>query len=348
MLSQSKRMIPATDFGTVLAEGAAFLRTLPRRRGDDADARALMADWCAAHPGVDADLAIDQPPGSTRIDFDLLVEHPDGGTIALTWRPDDGLPWEVCYADHHAADSVLSVNGHNVTIQQAMRTLRMAADTDRLVATGLVDQALMLQIVEADKAPVTPSELQAASDRFRRQAGLLTADAMTRWLGELGMTQAQFEALLETTVKIRRLRHRVTSDGIEPYFQAHRRDYDRIRYFDMSAGASETAERLATNAGQGAGLLGACQNLLARCPSLDIRADLNSGFAATVAEPLRAAAPGSVVGPYRNGERFHIAQVIGRSEAVLDGETAAIIRETLYQEWLAGQRENAMIVWHWS
>ena len=73
-----------------------------------------------AHSNLRADLLIDRPPCSHRMDYDLFLGLPDASTLALSWRPDAGIPWNVEYADHWSANFVVTVNGWHTTIQQAM------------------------------------------------------------------------------------------------------------------------------------------------------------------------------------------------------------------------------------
>src|SRR5687767_453939 len=106
------------DLNGALAHAVSFLQELPRRREEVTDARARLEEFRQAHPGLRADLLVDQPPASPRADYDLLLGHPQGGTVALNWRADEGVPWAVDYADHWAANYVVTVNEKCVTVQE--------------------------------------------------------------------------------------------------------------------------------------------------------------------------------------------------------------------------------------
>src|SRR5689334_17028094 len=87
------------DFGMVLASAVDFLRELPRSDTEIATARRQSATWAASHPQLSARLVVDVPPGSVNVNFDVLLDHPDGGTVAISFAPDGDLPWSVYYAD---------------------------------------------------------------------------------------------------------------------------------------------------------------------------------------------------------------------------------------------------------
>jgi len=111
---------PNAGVGPALAEALALLRELPRRRHGKRDARARFEQFKVAHPGLPCRLLIDERPGSDELDVDILLTIADAGTVALSWHADDGVPWTAHYADHWAANFVLTVDGLSTTIQSAL------------------------------------------------------------------------------------------------------------------------------------------------------------------------------------------------------------------------------------
>ena len=184
-------------FEGVLLHAVSLLRELPHGREDVRDARSQLECFRATHPGVRADLLLDQPPGSPQVDYDLLLEHPDGGTVALSWRADDATPWSVAYADHWAANYVLSVNDHAVTVQQVLLFLKLAGDEYPNLMTEVVDQTLIAQVMGESLPLVNGKERRAATDEFRNANHLCGADAMRRWLKDTGLSAARFEELVK-------------------------------------------------------------------------------------------------------------------------------------------------------
>jgi putative peptide maturation system protein len=334
------------DFGSVLEEAALLLRDLPRGYRDVPEAQRRTADWRETHSGLDVDLLVDQPPGSLRVDYDLLLSHPDGGTLALTWQGAQGLPWLACYADHWAANFVVTVNGESITVQQALTALRMSANAHSDLMTDLVNQKILLQAVDQEKPPVTDEELEEAANRFRRANRLDTAADTFRWLEEMRLTQAQFEAMLEATVQSRKVKGRITAERLESYFEAHRDEYDQICLFEVRVPDPDMGEQLVAAARE-AGLLTATEAML-RYPSMPLlEGTLAVRHAGTLPPPLRTASPGEIIGPYLAEEHYRVAQVYSRQAASLKGETRDAVQEAISQEWLAQQRTAATVHWHW-
>jgi putative peptide maturation system protein len=334
-------------FGHALADAVTLLRNLPRRRGAVSAAREQFLEWRQRHQGQRADWLIDQPPGSLDVDYDLLLEHPEGGTLALTWRPDEVAPWSVCYADHWAANFVVTVNGHSITIQQALRMLRMAFHRHPHTQMDLVTEALLMQIIDRDKALVSEGELQAASDRFRRAMGLNRAADMIGWLAEMNLAQAEFENLLETTVRIRKLRQRIVADRIDDHFTAKREAYDRVCFFEVSTTDKQLAERMAAEALE-TGMMRAMKTHLRKDSTIGLAGTLTTRFAGTLPQDLQMARIDLIVGPYQRDDQYCVSQIHARRSAVLDEETREAAGDAVFREWLAEQTAAATIQWHWS
>jgi putative peptide maturation system protein len=334
-------MNPTAD--VPLADAIALLQALPRERARLPEARGRFHEFRRDHPGLRADLLVDQSAGSPRVDFDLLLGHPAGGTLALAWRADDGVPWNVEYADHWTANLVLAVNRRPVTVQQALMFLRFTARTQPDLMTELVEQQLIDEVIEADPTPVSGEALQAAADRFRRENGLHGADATRRWLQEMGLTVERFEELLAWAVRREQLEEQVTAEGIAPYFEAHRARFDRVSFVRVGGLDDATARRLAV-AARRVGLLATAQAAVGSdgASRLDIR--LATGHAFELPAWLAAAPAGAVVGP-ADGEGA-LAEVLSRSPAVLDVPTRWAIRSLLFRQWLRERRERAAVLWH--
>ncbi|HKG95344.1 MAG TPA: TIGR04500 family putative peptide maturation system protein [Gemmatimonadaceae bacterium] len=340
--------IPAETHGAfrrALAEAADALAALPRSRAGVAAARERVARLAAAHPAVRLELAVDLPPASDDADYDLLIGHPGGGTVALGYRPDRGNPWFVDYAEHWAANYVLTVGGLPVTVQQALTALEVAGEGSPGLVDSLVEDALAARAMGVDPPEVTPDEAQAAVDAFRAARGLHSAAATHAWLARLGWSVELFQSLIENGVRARKLRERVTAAEVEPHFHAHRGDFDLVRVFRAETASAEDARRLAA--------LAAVDGLLAAAGRAD--GVSGGGVAGTLATarahelpPELAGAPvGRVVGPMAARGRHWVGEVLGRSEATLDAATRAAVRDVLFRRWLDARRAEHAVRWHW-
>lgn len=313
-----------------------LLRRLPRDRDRVPDARREVGAFGAAHPGLHPMLAVDRPPASPTVDYDLLLRHPDGGTVALAWRGDAGVPWAIEYSDHWAANYVVSVDGQHVSVQQALLTMRFTGWRSDDLMTDLVDWAIIHHELEASPRDTPEPELQAAADTFRAAHGLFTAEATEAWLRSLGLDLTQFSRMIAGAVETRRLAVRVTGGdtAIDAFYAADPSRADRVGYLELRG----------PGPGGGRGLWARALERLQR--GEPVQGTIRQRYAFELPPVLATAAPGQVAGGGAGPDTW-VAEVLSRVPAPLDGPTRRAIQDHLFRQWLARRREEATIRWHW-
>ncbi len=333
-------------FNEALTDAASLLRELPSGREEVNEVRTRLEHFRAVHPGIRANLLVDQPPASLRVGYDVLLGHPDGGTMALTWHTDDGVPWGVQYSEHWAANYVVTVNDAHVTIQQALLFLKLEGRQYPVLMTQLVDQQLVVEAIESDPLPVSAAELQAASDEFRIAIGLSSADETHRWLEEIGLSMTRFQELLHRKIQARKLKEQVTEGQVEPFFEAHRESFDLVQFFRVEVPTEALASRLAKAVLQ-QGLIVVTLAQAAEVEGRSLEATLCSRCACELPAVLATAGQDEVVGPVAEGAQHWVAEVLDRQPAKLDAQTYAAIQNKLFGQWLAERRKQATVRWHW-
>ncbi|WP_248964192.1 TIGR04500 family putative peptide maturation system protein [Sphaerisporangium perillae] len=324
-----------SDFGAVLESGVELLRRLPRRRARVEEARRAAAEWGNEHPAAGAQLVVDVRPGTPVVDYDLLLAHPGGGTVALTAPSDEGVPWLIEHSTHWAAGQLVSVDDVHLSVAQALTMLRSLSRRDMTPHDEIVDQCLILNEVMSDDEPLTTEDLQAAADEFRRGRGLYDRAATVAWLEQMGMSPAQFEEYIGGIARRRRFRRRKEAELAPEYLAGHRSRFDRARAVWAVGSERWTA---ATPA-----------ELLAMLPASTGEAQVTIGdrWAGELPEPLRDAEAGAVAGPVEQGTGFFTGAVLNRRPAEDDAETLAAAGRAAFAAWLAERRGRASIEWHW-
>ncbi|MGY2051390.1 TIGR04500 family putative peptide maturation system protein [Methylobacterium sp. JK268] len=336
------------DFeGLTLREAARLLRDLPPGRAGVPEARARIAAWGAARPDLRPQLMVHREPGSARIEYDLMLDDPEGGTLGLCWRADDGVPWLVAQAQHWAANAVLTVDGESVTVQEALRQLRVSAQAHPDLVSDLIDQKILFAALRQDGPEVGAAELQEAADRFRAARGLHAAADMLRWLEESGLNAEQFEALLTLTVEVRRFKDALAEPQIAPRFEAERGRWDRVRLIEVEGLDAPAAAALLAQARE-VGLAAAACAVAEGADLPRFGGALATRFAHRLPEAVREAPPGAILGPFGSGGNLRLVEVLGRAPAALDEETRGALREEIVAAWLAERRAAAQVEWHWT
>ena len=336
---------PDAGFGADLVSAVALLRRLPRHRDRVAEAEAMVADWSAAHPRRRAELVVDAPPGDMRAGYDLLLAHPEGGTIALTGQTEDGVPWSIEYSTHFAANRLLSVNKRSLSVPSALFTIRALNRRDPTLHRQLVDYCLLWDQLFDEDEPATAEELAAAAEAFRRGRGLHSREATLAWLADVGLTEQAFTGHIEFNARIERFRRTFKDAHAADHLRAHPSDFDRVdavwvRSADPAAlddlAAARTPSDLLTLLVRRTGAAGEIELTMGRRWALDLPA------------PLRTVAAGDLAGPVPDAGQTVLGGVLGR-EAAAEADPAALARagEAALTEWLAEQRAEADIRWHW-
>ncbi|MEV8635146.1 TIGR04500 family putative peptide maturation system protein [Streptosporangium sp. NPDC051023] len=331
-----------SDFATALESGVRLLRGLPRRRAHVEEARRAVATWAQDHPGLRAQLVVDERPGTPVIDFDLLVEDPEGGTVALTAQAEDGVPWLIDHSTHWAAGQLVSVDEVHLSVAQALTMIKSLSRRDTTPHDEIVDQCLILNEVQNETEPVGDEDLQAAADEFRRGRGLHDRTAMLAWLAEMGMTPQQFETYIRGIARRRGFRRRKEAELGPARLEADPRTFDLVRAIWVTGPESRVAAR--------AGDLARIHDggLAALAAADGAETTIAERLAFELPEPLRDAAPEAVVGPVPYGGAFLAGVVLTRTAARPDERTLAAAGRVAFSEWLAGRRGQASIEWHWS
>nr|SBP01040.1 hypothetical protein BN4615_P10556 [Nonomuraea gerenzanensis] len=307
-----------------------LLRGLTRRRSAVEEARRAAAAWAESHPALAAQLVSNPRPGSPVVDYDLLLDDPAGGTIMLTLQPDDGASWLVDHSTHWAAGNLLTVDGMQISMPEAMLMLRS------LTRAGLSPQEELVRFCvlrnAAAKEEVGPDDVQAAADGFRRLHGLTSREAMLRWLERMGMSAEAFHDHMTTKARDRRFRDRMRAELAPAHLDRHRDRYATVRAVWVLS-EEEPIDVAALRGGLG--------------ERWGLRLTRARTWAGELPEPLRELPGGASAGPVAYEGGFLTGLVIERAEAVADSATLKAAGAAAFEEWLADAAEQARVTWHW-
>ncbi|GGO16405.1 hypothetical protein GCM10010116_33130 [Microbispora rosea subsp. aerata] len=325
--------VPVTAFAAALAEAVELLRALGRRPTAVAEAEALAAAWAAAHPDARGRLVVGLRPGSPLVGYDLLVEHPEGGTVAISASPGDDAPRPSGHPEHGAAGYLVTVDRVRLRVAEALMLLPRRPYGDRGLHDEIIEQCLLMNETMDDGEPLDDAEIRAAAEEFRVGHGLRDRASTLAWLAEMSWSGEQFEAFIAGVARRRRFRRRKKAELAPGHLAAHRRDFDRVRALWVTSSQPVNGESL-----RGAPALDGCGEAVVT---------VGERWAGHLPGPLRHAAAGAPVGPVAYGGGYLSGLVLERRAARDDPETLAAAGEAAFGEWLAARRRRAFIEWHW-
>lgn len=197
-----------------------------------------------------------------------------------------------------------------------------------------------LILAEAEKLGVVASdeELQRAADDFRQRSGLQSAAATEAWLRRERWSLADLEQAVERKLVIAKFTDHVTKEKIEEYFTDHRTAFDRLQLRVIVVGREDLAQELVLQIQEEGEDFAALAQEHSMDPSRASGGRLNpierGRLPTSIADAIKDARDGKLVGPVTTPQGFHIVLVESVSAAELNDTTAKQIRDLLFQEWL--------------
>jgi hypothetical protein len=186
---------------------------------------------------------------------------------------------------------------------------------------------------------ISTEELQAAADTFRRLCGLTSAERTHAWLTEKGLSVDEFEASLERKLAIRKLKSRFTDDDVAERFKSHEGDYARAQLRQILVEREDLAKELLSQIrddGRDFGELAASHSIHASAPRGGALGVLfRAQLPAATGQAVFNAPEGSIVGPIATPDGFCLLRVERLLPPTLDEPTGSLIREQLFQQWVA-------------
>ncbi|WP_406067658.1 TIGR04500 family putative peptide maturation system protein [Micromonospora sp. NBC_01638] len=304
--------------------------------GASDQAASAMARLRLRWSDVRLDLLHDREVDGT-VSYDLLIRG-SAGTVSVAFSPAPAAPWPLRGAMHYTENKLLRVGTTELGVGEAVGALDYLWDNAG-VLSRLIDTCIIKAELEREPIHLDDTQIQQATDAFRRAKGLLTAEQTTRWLDAVGLDQNGFVKLVTHAATAAALRQRVTAGRIESWLAEHRDELATLTVAwiaatgpdgsaplpaDRTAALTVVAE--AIQHGQPAGVL----HMSAGEAPQELRS-------VTVGQPVTTAVHGT---PAR-------AVVLERLPAELDDDARRYAERAMFDQWLADVRARADIEWFW-
>ena len=288
-------------------------------------------------------------PYDGALHYDLLLTGPGPGTTSLSYCPDRALPWPLIGGQRADDRVVLRVDGVSVAVDEVVAQLD--AQYAGTLADELVAGAVIRDELAADPVHLTTAERQQAMDAFRRARGLLTRAATDAWLARNGWTHADLEELATTEATAERLRERLVAGRIEAYLAEQGDALDVARVWRVAFDRAEDAARAAAGMLAGADAQAVLEDAFARGtgpgPRSRFEVVRRDELPGALAAAVFGSPPGTVLGPFPDGELHELVKVLATRPAELDADTARLIGRRLFERWLRRRVADARVEWFW-
>ena len=318
------------------------------------EAHARLQPVRGRHPDLGINVVAEEEAFDQSVHYDALLRRAGEGTVSLSYCPERAIPWPLRGVHRWNEGDLLSVNANVLRVDTAMACLDFIWD-EAPVIERLVNMCLIQEELERHPIDLSDAELQQAMDRFRSAKKLFKAEDTLRWLERHGMTHEKLERYVADSAFVPKLRDRIADGRVEEYFRQHAGDFDAARIARIELGNESQARELAGQIRAGA------QNFFAAAERVFFeaagrgappKASLFTVIERRQADPalrdqLFAAKPGQLVGPVPVENGYTLMRVVEIIPGQLDDRTRAVIKEILFKDWLAEQRQASRIEWCW-
>lgn len=220
--------LPAHD-APLLSQVTELLKRLDRGSTTVGEAIEELAE--IAFEGRQAELVRHVEPFDGSRQYMALIPMPSGGTLSVAYGS-LGLPWPMRGVHRWSEADVVRVDGRTIRMDEAVAHLELDDPTSG-ISERLIDAALIKNELASRPVDVSLSEIQVGLDRFRRDRGLLTAQAIADWLRITGRSHADLERLVADGIRIEKLKERLANHGMSDFssWLTERRRAARIEWF---------------------------------------------------------------------------------------------------------------------
>ena len=240
----------------------------------------------------------------------------------------------------------LEVNGEELSLHDVLLTAKGQGSLQFLQEA--IDAAIIRQEAASRAIEVSDDELQSAADEFRAAHDLYDIAATETWLAARRLTFEDWESFIEGNVLRQKLREAITTDKIEQHFAVNKLAFDSAELSQLVVADEEIAKELRAQIVED----GADFYSLARQYSLDASTRPAGGYAgesrradmeAVVESSVFGGSPGSVVGPFKLEDGWHLIRIETLHCAELNDDLRETIKDDIFADWFNERLRKAKI-----
>lgn len=245
--------------------------------------------------------------------------------------------------------SIVRIDDEVVDTDDFIRVLKLNGQFENLVEQQVRDR---LTVIAAKKLgiSITPDEIQARADQFRRVRGLHRAADMNRFLDAFGVSLDEFEAYVTDTLYQEKMLAEITSDeAVQGYFTLNSPKFDCVEVSHIvlaeEGQAREAMSILADDPDSFAEMAREHSIADTRERGGVIGKVLRGSLKSEIEAKIFNAKAGDLIGPFAapDGSFYEIFAVTAKYPATLDAEVASEVRRILREEWLAARAQDHII-----
>ncbi|QET02382.1 MULTISPECIES: peptidylprolyl isomerase [Cupriavidus] len=245
--------------------------------------------------------------------------------------------------------AIVRIDEEVIDVDEFIRVLKLTGQFEGIVEQ-LVREKLTVHAARRHGITLTPEEIQARADQFRRVQGLHRAADMNHYLDALGVSLDEFERFITDSLYQEKMMARICDDAaVETYFQLNSPKFDSIEVshivVDSEGKARELVSYLQDDPDAFAEMAREHSIADTREQGGEIGKVLRGSLKSDIEAKVFNAEAGDLLGPFPAADRsfFEVFLVRAKHPARLDEDVAVEVRRRLREEWLMARAQEHVI-----
>lgn len=241
--------------------------------------------------------------------------------------------------------SALAVNGREFSLKDVLRLAKWQGNLS--VLEGKARQVLIEQASQEMGIGAEVKELQEKADEIRKSLNLYSSSETVQWLEAHGLSIGDLEEIARYQVLAAKIRESVSEGKVERYFNENRLNFDSAIVYHLVTAEEGEARELLFQIEEGGDFFN-----LALEYSIDDATKLAGGFIGEVNRAVLSpqvesavfgAEPGTVVGPVKTDQGYHLFKIQTIRKAELNDILTEQIKDFLFSKWLENTFQKANV-----
>jgi hypothetical protein len=212
------------------------------------------------------------------------------------------------------------------------------------ILEDLINHQLVSIVCDESGLHVSAEDEQEWRLAFCRQNKIVDENGLEAWAQKHHLTQADLSELARRSLRLNKLKNYLFEDKLDKEFALRRLELEKVEYYRIVLPREDIALEVAAQIRDGADFLA-----MARSYSTEKTTAKIGGYAGIVNRAsvrpeieavLYASTAGVPLGPIKSLGSYQLVMLEATYPGTLDEQTRAMLRETLFMQWLVSERQK--------
>ena len=229
----------------------------------------------------------------------------------------------------------------NISTAEIIEQVKLSLQINT-IKKAIIARQIIVKTAQEQQIEIETSELQTATDEFRSQKKLWSADATWEWLEKHDLSLDNLETIIQEKLLAKKLANHLFADQVEAFFVENKLDYTQVDICEIILDDQDLAMELFFAIQEGEMSFAEVASQYIEDPQLRRRGGYQGklsrlDFKPEISAAVFASHPPEILKPITMGKKFHLILVEEIREPQLTEKLRSQILEELFSDWLEQQ-----------